>query len=86
MSTVQVWANQDDLETLRRIRAFLEHQQEEEFEGKSYRMETRHNRKRRIRRETINNSYIYRQALSNFWIENEETIVDFEKRRRNRDF
>jgi len=36
MSLVQVWANKDDMEILRRLKAFIEHKVEEEFGDKAW--------------------------------------------------
>jgi len=80
MPTVQIWVNNDNMDTLRRLKAYLENEQDRHFEGKSWRMRSSLGRRKRVRREAINESYIYRQALNLFWAENEERVIDFEKR------
>lgn len=79
MPIVQIWANNDDMETLRRLKAYLEHEQEERFGGKAWRMSSR---RRRIRKEKINESYVYREALNSYWNEKEQAIRDFERHER----
>lgn len=79
MPTLQVWVNNDDMDILRRLKAFFEYEQEREFEGRAWR-KSAGRRKKRIRRKIINDSYVYRQALNLFWTENEQFVLDFEKR------
>jgi hypothetical protein len=84
MPTVQIWINNEDMDVLRRLKAYLEYKQERDSEGKAWRMYTLAGRRKRIRRKRINDSYIYRQALNLFWTENEKFVLDFEKRERYR--
>jgi len=84
MPTIQVWATEDDMETLRRVKEFLEHQVEKEFEGKAWRMSPRRRKRKRIRRPEMNYTYIYREALNLFWGTNEQQITAFEKSKKYR--
>jgi hypothetical protein len=83
MPTVQIWINDEDMESLRRLKEYFEYEQDRDFEGKSWRVHNIGMRRKRIRRKTINVSYIYRQALNLFWCENEKYILDFEKNNRH---
>jgi len=82
MPTIQIWVTEDDMDTLRRLKNFFEHKQEEEFEGKRYRRFrdfSRGGKRRVIRRKRINDSYILRLTLHSYWVNNEVQIIDFEK-------
>ena len=89
MPTIQIWANDNDFEDLRRLKKYLEHQVEKKFEGKAWRMSASYysrgkRRRKRIRRPRINNSYIYREALKLYWLENEQHVISFEKSKKHR--
>ena len=89
MPIIQIWVNSEDMETLRRLKELHEHQVEERFGDKAWRMSASYysrgkRRRKRIRRPTINNSYIYREALKLYWFENEQYVIAFEKGKRYR--
>ena len=72
------------MEILTRMKDFIEYQVEEEFEDKAWRWGHKKGKRKRITRPTINNSYIFREALYCYWIENELQVRDFEKSKRYR--
>ena len=80
MPTIQIWVTDYDLGDLGRLKRYLEHQQEIVFEGKAYRMGGRRGKRKRIRRDRINDSYVFREALHSYWREMEEEVTAFEKR------
>lgn len=82
VSTLQIWVRKEDRDTLERLLKYFEEEQEERFGGKEYNYTSGgYRRKRkRILRERINESYVYSQALNSFFNENEEEIIEFEKR------
>lgn len=69
MPTIQIWADNEDMEMLRRLKAFIQHCENKNNEGNGRR---------------INESYIYRQALSRYWDENLKDIRKFEEHDRYR--
>jgi hypothetical protein len=80
MPTIQIWINNEDIMTLKRLKAYLEYEQDERFKGKAWRWHTYAGRReRRILRKRINDSYVYRQALDLFWNELERKVLDFEE-------
>ena len=89
MPTIQIWVTDSDMEDLRRLKKFLEHQVEKEFGEKAWRLSASYyrrgkRRRKRIRRPRINNSYIYREALKLYWFENEQHVITYEKSKGDR--
>lgn len=89
MSIINIWVKEDDMETVRRLKKFLEHQVEKEFEDKDWRWSSTYYRKgksrrKRLTRPRINNSHIFRQALYYYWLENELQVRAFEKSKKYR--
>jgi len=84
MSLIDIWVKEDDMEILRRIKNFREYQVEEEFEDKDWVWGRKRGKRKRIRRPTINNSHIFRQALYYYWSEIELQVIAFEKSKRYR--
>jgi hypothetical protein len=85
MPIVQIWVNDENYEVLRRLKDFLQSEQEEQFEGKAYIVRSRGRfgrRRKRIKRPKINPSYIFNEALNSYWIEKEEEVVSFEKKQK----
>ncbi len=81
MPTIQIWATNQDMEDLRRLKEFFKHAQNEELGGRHY-ITIAGRRRKIIKRDKINDAYIYREALKLFWLENEKYVREFEKRYR----
>jgi hypothetical protein len=86
MGTHQVYAKAHEEEMLNRLIAYYDNEQEKRFKGKAwlmgrnYRRTRRHSgRTRRIKREKINVTFVYRTGLHALWIEMQNKVVKFEK-------
>jgi hypothetical protein len=83
---VDIWVNEDTYDRIVRLKKFFEDKQERRFENKEYvlgnpqRYRGRFHRKR-IKREKINNSFVFNEAFNYYWNDKEMEIHDFEKNR-----
>lgn len=85
MPTIQIWVTDYDFEDLRRLKKYLEHKVEEEFEGKAWRWDYgRRGKRKRVRPPKINDSYVYKKALNYYWLLNEKRVIAFEKSKKHR--
>jgi hypothetical protein len=83
MPTLQIWLSNDRYEMLLRLQKYLDSKQEDEFEGKTHRYSESASRRglgrHRIKRKRINFSTILSEALTDYWADNEQQVIRFER-------